>query len=345
MGKKTNDLNTPTTVYDHVRELRTRLFISVISLLLTGSIIYAFYGQVLAFLCSPLGTPLYYNNPAGSFSFVMKICLTGALIITIPVIIFNVIMFIRPAFIKYLPKKRIIKTTFGSTILAISGAAFAFFCILPGTLAFFKGFQVDGLKALISADNYLNFVTNIIIMFVIVFQIPLLVSFIDLIKPITPTRLFKNEKWVIVGSLLLALIAPFTYDLVTSLLIAAPVIILYNLSIVIVLTRHARIRRETHKEFCANIAKPATRSSLSESDLSFESLADELNNVEKVNSEPAITKPAMDIMPTIVQSKQEVQPAAWVIERKRRRMELNNHVQVFSDIRREPKSNPALASQ
>lgn len=342
MGKKTNNLNMPTTVYDHIRELRTRLFVSIMALGAAGTVIYLFYGQVLALLSSPLGAPLYYSNPAGSFSFVMKICLTGALIVTIPVLAYNIIMFIRPAFIEYLPKKRVVKTTLGSTVLAISGAAFAFLCILPGTLSFFKGFQVDGLKAMISADNYLNFVTNIIIMFVIVFQIPLIITFIDRIKPIKPIKLFKMEKWVILGSLIIALIAPFTYDLLTSLLIALPVVALYNLSIVIVLHGHAVKRRKSHKEFCARIAKPVTESASSKNSLSFENLADEIINLEQT-SQPVDTtssKPVMDIMPTIAQTK--VQPADWVIQRKIERAKLNQRVSVFSDIQK-PRVNSTCA--
>lgn len=347
MGKKKKQEKQPLTVYDHIRELRMRILSSLFALLISGLMIYAFYGQILTFLCSPLGSPLYYNNPAGSFSFVMKICFTGALIVAIPVIIYNIIMFVRPAFLEYLPKKRVYKISLASTILATSGAAFAFFCVLPGTLAFFKGFQVEGLKALISADNYLNFITNIIIMFVLVFQIPLIILFIDLIKPITPARLFKNEKWIILGSLIFALIAPFTYDLLTSLLITAPIIILYNLSIFAVLYRHAKIQKEKHRAFCANISKSSENSVLSTANLSFEGIADEIISEEKTN--PVVTntnqQPAMDIMPIIIQSKQTVQPADWVIERKRRQMELNKKVKVFSDIRREPKINHVLASQ
>ena len=332
------------TVYDHIRELRMRFFVSITALGASSFVIYLFYGQILKFLCSPLGAPLYYSNPAGSFSFVMKICFTGALIVTIPILTYNAIMFAKPAFEKYLPKKRIIKTTLASTGLAISGAIFAFFCILPGTLSFFKGFQVNGLSALISADSYLNFVTNIIITFVIVFQIPLIISFIDHIKPIEPQKLFKMEKWVILGSLVIALITPFTYDLLTSLLIALPIIVLYNLSIITVITRRAKARREAHQKFCANIAQAKNQPTTTPSQISFEGLANELNDLEKSNQKTHNTppKPAMDIMSAIAQK--DVVPADWVLERKRRQMELSKQqVQVLSDIRR--KTNHVLASQ
>lgn len=247
MTKTNNQTLEQATVYDHIRELRMRLFASVIVLVLSSIGVYFFYEQILKLLTSPLGAPLYYDTPAGSFSFIIKICLMGALVITIPVIVYNLIMFVQPAFNNMLSKKCVYFTTFLSTILAISGAVFAYSIILPGSLHFFAGFQINGLKAIISADNYLNFVTNIIITFIIVFQLPLVVTFIDTIKPLTPKKLLKSEKWVILGSLIVALVVPFTYDLVTSLLIALPIVVLYNLSIVIILVRHYQAKRKSSR--------------------------------------------------------------------------------------------------
>lgn len=232
-----------TTLMDHVRELRVRLIITVGALLIAGIGVYFFYAPILEFLRSPLGSPLYYTSPAGSFAFVMKICFMGALAISIPVLVYNLIMFARPAYESALPKRRVYLMTLASSFLALSGAAFAFFYIVPGSLHFFEGFQVSGLSALISADSYLNFVTNVIITFIIVFQLPLLIAFIDKIKPLKPKKLIKMEKWVVLGSLVIALVVPFAFDLTTSLFIAAPIVVLYNISILVVLAQHARQRR------------------------------------------------------------------------------------------------------
>lgn len=346
MGQPVQQLH-PQTVRDHIKELQKRVIVCVLTLAVAGTVVYLFYGSILAFLTSPLGAPLYYNTPAGSFTFVMRICFTGALIITIPIIVYNLIMFVRPAFVKALPMKRVFTTTGSATALAIAGAIFAFYIILPGTLSFFKGFQVTGLNALISADNYLGFVTNIIVMFVIVFQIPLLVSFIDKIKPLQPKKLLHMEKWVILGSLIVALLAPFTYDLVTSLLIALPIVVLFNLSIVVVVVRRANAERKARNAVFATMAKPALNSlspTLSLNDLEFESFADELVNLDK--PKPISTIPsgysAMDIKRQKT-GQQTVEPADWVRERQAKRAALSAHVKVFSDFRRGPKTNRALA--
>lgn len=328
----------PVTLSDHLKELRMRLLASIVVLAISGTIVYFFYGQILALLGAPLGAPLYYDSPAGSFSFIMKICFMGALIISIPVIIYNLIMFTQPAFASALTKKRIYLTTLFSTFFAISGAAFAYCIILPGSLKFFASFQVSGLHALISADNYLGFVTNIIITFIIVFQLPLLIVFFDSVKPIPPTKLLKNEKWVILGSLVIALIVPFTYDLVTSLFIALPIIVLYNISIIAVVINHAKAARK--EIFAIKLARtnlqPVIRPELTVDENAIYDFSDELKNLEKNNasvvSNNSIKASAGSEIRPSTYKQESVEPAAWVQERKLRRLAISAQVNVFSDI-------------
>ncbi len=270
-GSKQHSLSA-TKLIDHIRELQKRLLISVIALVASGILVYMFYGPILDFLRSPLGAPLFYSTPAGSFAFVMKICFMGALAITIPVLIFNLIMFIRPAFKQPIPLRRVLITSALSGLLAFAGAAFGYYYIIPGALHFFSGFQVDGLSALISADSYLGFVTNVIITFVLVFQLPLLIAFIDRIKPLRPRKLIAGEKWVILASLGISALVPFALDLTTSLLIALPIIVLYNISIVIVLLQHAAAKRKEKALQPRFDLKAMPVSALSLDTLSFEDL-------------------------------------------------------------------------
>lgn len=345
MKRSNKELQSATTLMDHIRELKKRLLISVSALLVAGIGTYFVYGPILEFLRSPLGTPLYYTSPAGSFAFVMKICFMGALAITIPIIVYNLIMFARPAYEAALPKRRIYLMTLASSLLAISGAAFAFFLIVPGSLHFFEGFQIAGLSALISADSYLNFVTSVIITFIIVFQLPLLISFIDKVKPITPKKLFKMEKWIVLGSLMIALLVPFAFDLSTSLFIALPIVVLYNLSIFIVLAQHAITKRiERSLERKRNVVSAIPSSSLSLEKISFEELVGELNETQSLfQDEPEIieeyiplTSPTlrssavMDVQPRRVRPL-EVRPAAWV-NRIAKPVARNPRARMISDI-------------
>jgi sec-independent protein translocase protein TatC len=232
---------------DHVRELQKRLVICVILLLAAGTLGYIFFADIVQILKAPLHADLYYNSPSGSFNFVMKVCTMVGIAIALPAIVYNLIMFIRPAFIEVLSIKRVHGLTVLSFILALSGAAFGYYFIVPGALKFFAGFQVSGLSALITADSYLSFVTGVIITFVLVFQIPLLMTLFDKIKPIPPKRLFKMEKYVIVAGLGVSVIVPFAFDLTTCLLIAAPIIVLYNLSIAMIIISHEQTARKARR--------------------------------------------------------------------------------------------------
>jgi len=335
-----------TKLNDHIRELAKRLLVSAITMVAAGVLVYVFYEPLLTLLRSPLGAPLYYSNPAGSFSFVMKICFMGALTIAIPIIIYNLIMFVQPAFEKAIPKKRVYITTAISSILAIAGATFAFTCILPGTLKFFAGFQVSGISALISADSYLNFVTNIIITFVIMFQLPLLITFVDSVKPLKPRKLLKAEKWVVLGSLIIALIAPFTYDFMTSVLIAVPIIALYNLSILIIIVSHARADRKARVVTRKAFIKPAVAADfVPELMPSFNALVADMGTAAPAEiAKPVFTNAApkrtfMDIAPA-KSAPAKVEPAEWVYF-KPRQIPTNHRVRLISDFR--PRSNRVMA--
>lgn len=225
---------------DHLKELRIRLFVCVGVVLLGGIIGYIFYQPILTWFRSPLNADLYYSSPAGSFTFIMKVASMVGIGLALPVLIYNIMMFIQPALKQRFSVARITGFTIASVFLAVAGALFAFYTILPGALKFFSGFEVTGLSALISADSYLSFVSNSLITFMIVFQIPLLMIIIDHIKPIQPKTLLSMEKYVVVAGLVVAICVPFAFDIVTCLLIAAPIIILYNVSVVMIIIQHAQ---------------------------------------------------------------------------------------------------------
>jgi sec-independent protein translocase protein TatC len=341
-----------TKLYDHVRELRMRLVVSLIALIVAGIAVYAFYEPLLTLLRSPLNAPLYYSSPAGSFAFVMKICFMGALAVTIPVIIYNLIMFVRPVFEDKLPLGRVYGTTALSAVLALTGAVFAFVFILPGTLHFFSGFQVSGLNALISADSYLGFVTNVIITFILVFQLPLLVAFIDSIHPLPPKKLLGMEKWVILGSLIISLLVPFAFDLMTCLMIALPIVVLYNLSIIIVFLQHAQVKhhaRAVTKALYKTQPTHTNLSTLSLSELSFEGIPNEAfeSHQQPVTAPVApmqkTRQAGIDIRP--LTSRPLVVVPRVKIPTAAQQAALSSRVRLISDIQRGPAANHALTLQ
>jgi sec-independent protein translocase protein TatC len=241
LGNKNNRVQyEQLTLVDHLHELRNCLFVPAAAFLIGGTLGYIWHNQLIGILRKPFNETLYYGTPAGNFNFIMKICLITGLAMALPVLVYKVMSFIRPALPSLIVAKTMRRMTLLSFFLALSGLLFAFFIMVPMSLHFFAGFKVNGISPLISADSYLSFVANCLLSFMIIFQIPLVMSFIDRIRPIPPGKMWHNEKYVIVGALALALILPFTYDPVTQFIVAVPIIVLYNLSILLIVFAHRR---------------------------------------------------------------------------------------------------------
>lgn len=231
------------TFQDHIHEFRRRLFVVACTIGISASLAYVFRDQAIAAIQKPLNEPLFYSAPGGGFDFVLKLSVVIGMFITLPVLIFQLVRFIEPALPRRLKISAIFKVMATSTFLALAGMAFAYFILIPQTLHFFSSFSNGSVKALISADSYLSFVINNLITFALAFQIPLLVLFINWIRPIKPGKLLKYQRHVIVGAFGLAVILPFTYEPIQQFIIAVPIIVLYYLSVILLAITNREGRR------------------------------------------------------------------------------------------------------
>ena len=222
------------TFQQHVLELRHRVYWIFLAIVASGIIGYNLRLGIIRIISKPLGAPLYYNNPAGSFNFEIKVSLIVSLFIALPVIVYQLLRFVQPALPRKVSKKLVASVITSSFLLASIGIAFGYYVIVPLSLHFFARFSTEQLKPLISSDSYLSYLVNNLIVFAIVFQLPLLIYFINRIKPLKPKKLLHYQRYVIVGAFILALVLPFTYDPISQFVIALPVILLYYLSIIIV---------------------------------------------------------------------------------------------------------------
>jgi sec-independent protein translocase protein TatC len=231
------------TFHDHIVELRRRLLWVVVAVGLSTTVGYLIRKHLITILQRPLGAPLYYNTPAGSFNFIFKLAFLVGFFITLPVVIYQLLRFIEPALPNKITRKLILKIISSSYILALAGIGFGYFYMIPMSLHFFAQYSSSQIRPLISANEYLSYIMGILITFALAFQIPLLVLFINRIKPIKPRRLLHYQRHVIVGSLVFALILPFTYDPISQFIVAIPIVIMYYLSIVVVAVANRRHRR------------------------------------------------------------------------------------------------------
>lgn len=232
----------------HVYELRRRLFWSVLVLIGGSGLGFIYRRQVLDLLVKPLNLPLFYTAPSGSFEFIMRISLSLGTIVALPVLIYNLVRFAEPAFEKRrrpLSRKRTLIIVAASVTLALAGITFAYAFILPTSFHFFSEFNIGPIKPLISTSEYLGFVLGCLVTFAIVFQLPLVLLAFNSISRFPPKSLSKYRRHVIIGSLAIALILPFTYDPITQFIVAIPIIVLYETSLLLLwLNNNGHHKRE-----------------------------------------------------------------------------------------------------
>ncbi len=228
----------PHTFAGHLNELRRRLMITAGALMVGLLAGWVFQATLSRILMRPLGDKLYYSSPTGGLDFVMSLSIALGVIVALPIAVYQLLKFIEPAGTMRLAKRGV-HLIMISAGLALAGASFAYFVSLPSALHFLKSFDDLNVSPLISAKEYLNFALTYIVAFCIIFQLPLIISFIDRIKPIKPSKLFKKQRWVIVASLIIAAFATPTPDPFNQMIMAMPLIILYNVSVIAVALQHS----------------------------------------------------------------------------------------------------------
>lgn len=220
-------------VIEHVHELQRRLMWIVFFVGACSAGAYAVHQHLLVLLQKPLGENLYYTSPAGGLTFLFKLCITAGLIMALPAIIYNILKFFRPALDPH-QQDGLFKYTVWSFILASAGVAFAYFLSLPAALHFLMQFGNDSIQSLINVNEYFNFAIAYVGGFACLFQLPLVVLFINRVKPLTPRKMMSAQRYVVVGSFIIAALLTPTPDPLNQAMMAAPMIVLYQFSILMV---------------------------------------------------------------------------------------------------------------
>lgn len=218
---------------EHIHEFRRRLIWSCLALFLGGIVGYALYGHLIHLVQKPLGQTLYYTSPTGGFNFAFKICIVFGFVFALPVITYHIFKFLEPISTK-INKHTIVAYILWSINLAYLGILFGYFISLPAALHFLTQIGGQNIQSLITADEYFSFALAYIAGFALLFQLPLIVVFFNRITPLKPSGMMKAQKYIILGSFVVAAILTPTPDPVNQLIMAMPIVLLYQFSIVIV---------------------------------------------------------------------------------------------------------------
>jgi len=222
------------TFLDHIHELRRRLFWVVGAILVTSAGAYPFLDTILSVLTAPLGgQQLYYLTPIGGFSFSIKICFYVGIIVAVPIIMYHLYRYIEPLMGKQLRRSAVFYVGV-SALMAAIGILFAYFVSLPGALHFLTGMDLKNIQAMLTVDSYLTFVMTYLLGAALLFQIPLVLSITNHMTPLKPSKLMKAQRFVVVGAFIIAAIISPTPDIMNQLLLAVPVIVMYQIGVLTV---------------------------------------------------------------------------------------------------------------
>lgn len=214
----------------HLSELRRVIIISVIGIVIGTIISFYFSKQILGILMKPVGN-LVFIAPQEAFVTYLKVSFVAGILLALPIIMYQIWGFVSAA-LKVREKKYVFYYAPFSLLLFFSGVAFVYFVILPVGIKFLLGFATDMLKPMISVSKYVSFAGMLFIAFGIVFELPLVIMFLTKIHIVTPQWLTNKRKSnILIIFIVSALLTP--PDIVTQLLMAGPLIFLYEVSIIL----------------------------------------------------------------------------------------------------------------
>lgn len=221
---------------DHLEELRMRIVYSVLAILLcSAAAIFFSDWLVKVVLLGPLlavGLKAQVLTPYGIMLVYMQVVFVVGLIGAMPVILYQLWKFVAPGL---MPNERryAFRIVFFTTFCFLAGIVFAYFILVPTALKFFSTFGTDVFELNIAINEYISFMLSLILGAGLVFELPMITFFLTKFGLLTPAFMRKYRRHAIVIILIISAVITPTPDMLTQSLLAAPMIVLYELSIFI----------------------------------------------------------------------------------------------------------------
>jgi len=220
----------------HLEELRKRLITSFIAIGVGFVVSFGFKERLFNILVQPLikvmkdGETLIYTGLPEAFFTYLKVSLLTGLIVASPILLYQFWMFVAPGL--YQKERRLmVPIVILSSFFFIGGALFGYFVVFPWGFKFFMGFATETIRPLPSMKEYFGFSAKLLLAFGLVFELPLVLTFMAKLGIVSVDFLKKNRKYALL--LFFAGAAILTPpDVITQVLMALPLMVLYEISII-----------------------------------------------------------------------------------------------------------------
>jgi sec-independent protein translocase protein TatC len=234
---------------DHLEELRWRIIYSLAAIIICVGVGFALsYKYDIVYLIAAPVLPLIpehklvYTHPSEGFTVILNASMTFGLVVAAPVIIYQAWAFLAPALHQH-ERKVAVGVLFAGLFLFLSGAALAFYVVIPLALPWLFAFGGPSLVPLITAEDYFSFVFAMVLTFGLSFELPIVVLALAALGVVTPQFLAKYRRHAIV---LIVIAGAFLTpgDMVwTTIALAVPLYALYELSVLAATVIYRRKQR------------------------------------------------------------------------------------------------------
>jgi sec-independent protein translocase protein TatC len=217
----------------HLDELRRRIIVCVVALVVAFGVLYAFHGWLIEVLAQPLPAKYEDNlitlSPTEPFFTTLKVVLWAAIVASLPVWLYQLYAFIVPA-VSDQPRRRSLMVVAGVATLFVGGVAFGYFVVLPVALDFLLGFGDGDFNTQVRASEHFGFVTTLLLASGLLFEVPVAMLTFARLGVVTAKMYRQNWRIALVVIAALAAILPGG-DPLSMLLLMVPQIVLYMLGI------------------------------------------------------------------------------------------------------------------
>jgi sec-independent protein translocase protein TatC len=233
------------TLAEHLRELRNRILVACVAIMIGGILGWVFYDQIQTFLLRPFNTTIarlakeqgleaevvINNGVAGAFLLRIKVSLVAGLVISSPVWLYELWAFILPGLHRNEKKWTYVFVAVAGPLFA-AGVVLGYY-VMPKGMEVLLGFTPSGITNLIDVEHYLSFVIRVLLVFGVSFEIPLFVVLLNLAGVVRARQLSRWRSWIIFGVFVFAAVATPSTDPITMILLAIPMTVLFLISEVI----------------------------------------------------------------------------------------------------------------
>ena len=234
----------------HLEELRSRIIKSLIAVGIGFCACWYYAERIFQYMQRPimtalqahhLDTKLVYLNPTEPFNMYLKVGFLAGLFLASPYVLYQVWAFVAPGLYRH-EKRYVLPFMFFSVGLFIAGGIFGYAIVYPAALDFLIGYGAQ-FSPMITIGEYTDLFLTIIIGLGIIFELPILVFFLSLMGVISAGFMWKNLRYSILVIFIIAAIVTPTTDIMNMCVFAAPMVVLYIVSIFVAWLVHPSRRR------------------------------------------------------------------------------------------------------